>query len=109
MVSTDALAQPPRPCEPQDDGWVLIHDVSPSIGKVEFVESSESPSASHLEARLIAGPNGLCIDSIAAQVDGDPPKALVRKGATSSKPRRLLPLVLTDRATDRRFGFRCAH
>ena len=109
MVSTDALAQPPRPCEPQDDGWMLIHDVSPSIGKVEFVESSESPSASHLEARLIAGPNGLCIDSIAAQVDGDPPKALVRKGATSSKPRRLLPLVLTDRATDRRFGFRCAH
>lgn len=108
-VAAEVLARPPRPCEAQEDGWVLIHEVSPSIGKVEFVESSESPSAGRLEARLVAGPNGLCIDSFAAQVDGDPPKALVKKGTAASRVRRLLPLALTDRATDRRFGFRCSH
>jgi hypothetical protein len=108
VVSHGELSHPPRACEPQDEGYVLLYEVNPSVAKIDVVDSSEHPGIGHFEAKLIAGPHGLCVESIAAQVDGDPPKTLVVRPTTTSHARRPLPLVLTDRATDRRWGLRCS-
>jgi hypothetical protein len=107
VVPHDALSHTPRPCEPDESGWVLEYALSPSVAKLDLTNTTETPAVTRLEARLIAGPHGLCLDSLAAQVDGDPPKNLRPAGA-GSRPRRGALLALTDRATDRRWGFRCA-
>ena len=107
VVSPDALTHTPDQCEPEADGWVLVHDVNPSVAKTDFENVSESPTIGRLEARLVANQGGICLDSLAAQVDGDPPRDLKSRGAVT-RSRRGAPLALTDRATDRRWGFRCA-
>jgi hypothetical protein len=106
VIPRAALARPPRACGLDEQGWVLVRDVSPSVAHVEFTDVPRPPSAGHLEARLIAGQSGLCIDALAAQVEGDPPRALRARRAPTSSPKGA-PLALTDRATDRRWGFRC--
>jgi hypothetical protein len=107
IVPHEALAHAPRPCAPDENGWVLVHEVSPSVAKVSFVSASETPAVKALEARLVAGPSGLCIDTLAAQVDGDLPKNLHPTAPVArTSPGTLL--TLSDRATDRRWGFRCA-
>ena len=104
IVPRNALAHAPRPCDPDETGWVLVQDVSPSIGRVEL-GIPDAPALGHLEARLVAGPTGLCVDGLAAQVDGDPPEEI---GPHGLPLRRGVTLAVTDRATDRRWGFRCA-
>jgi hypothetical protein len=95
----------PAPCGPDDDGWLLIHDFT-SVARFEFSGIASAPATTKVEARLIAGSGGLCIDAIAAQVEGDPPKDL-RSRNRSAPVRQSVELALTDRATDRRWGFRC--
>lgn len=106
VVPRNAMSRAPVPCSGARDGWVLLHDVSPSVAKIEVTNIAAPPSMQHLEARLIAGPLGLCLDALAAQVEGEPPKSLPARNLLSRA--RSVPLALTDRATDRRFGFRCA-
>ncbi len=107
VVTRSELARAPRPCEPEEDGWTLVHDVSPSIAKVEFSHVSETPSMTRLTARLKLGSRGLCLDALAAQLDGDPPKDLKMRGAPAW-PARTATLALSDRVSDRRWEFRCA-
>jgi hypothetical protein len=107
VVSRDALSHAPRPCEPEEDGWVLPHDVSPSVTKIDFTNLAEAPAVARLEARLVAGPGGLCLDALAAQVGGEPPRDLAPRGEPG-RTRRGTPLTLTDRATDRRWEFHCS-
>jgi hypothetical protein len=107
VVTRDQLAHAPRPCEPEEDGWVLVHDVSPSVAKVEFTHVGETPSVARVSARLKLGTRGLCLDALAAQVDGDPPKDLKVRGVPTW-PSRTATLALSDRVSDRRWGFRCA-
>jgi hypothetical protein len=106
VVRHDEVARTPAPCEPEQDGWVLVHDVNPSVAKVEFSNVADPPAVERLEARLVAGPDGVCVDAMAAQVEGDPPRDLSPRG-TPARTRRAIELALTDRATDRRWGFRC--
>ncbi|HEX3596845.1 MAG TPA: hypothetical protein VHU80_17170 [Polyangiaceae bacterium] len=107
VVTRTELAHAPRPCEPEEDGWVLVHDVSPSVAKLEFTHVSEMPSVARVAARLKLGTRGLCLDALAAQLDGDPPKDLKMRGAPAW-PARTASLALSDRVSDRRWGFRCA-
>ncbi|HEX4337178.1 MAG TPA: hypothetical protein VH062_14770 [Polyangiaceae bacterium] len=107
VVPRGELAHAPRPCEPEEDGWVLVHDVSPSVAKLEFNHVSETPSVTRVAARLKLGARGLCLDAMAAQLDGDPPKDLKMRGAPAW-PARTATLALSDRVSDRRWGFRCA-
>ncbi len=107
VVARSELAHAPRPCDPEEDGWVLVHDVSPSVAKIEFSHVSEMPSVTRVAARLRLGTRGLCLDSLAAQLDGDPPKDLKMRGAPAW-PARTATLALSDRVSDRRWGFRCA-
>jgi hypothetical protein len=107
VVSSDALSHTPAVCEPDTDGWVLVHDVNPSIARADFQNVTEVPTVGRMEARMVANEGGICLESLAAQVDGDPPRDLKARGAVT-RSRRGAPLALTDRATDRRWGFRCA-
>ncbi len=107
VVHRDVLAHSPRPCDLDADGWVLTYDVSPSVGRIDFTNTRENPSIGRVEARLLLNDDGLCLDSLAAQVDGDPPKRL-EPTAASSNTHRGAELTLTDRATDHRWGFRCS-
>jgi hypothetical protein len=107
IVRREELARAPRPCDPEEDGWVFAYDVSASIAKLEFAHVTETPSITRLTSRLKLGTRGLCLDALAAQVDGDPPKDLKTRGAPSW-PARSTTLALSDRVSDRRWGFRCA-
>jgi hypothetical protein len=107
MVRREELAHAPRPCDAEEDGWVFAYDVTPSIAKLEFAHVTETPSITRLTSRLKLGSHGLCLDALAAQVDGDPPKDLKMRGAPSW-PARSTTLALSDRVSDRRWGFRCA-
>jgi hypothetical protein len=106
-VDRNELSHSPRPCDLDEDGWVLVHDVSPSVAKIEFSHVSETPSITRVAARLKLGTRGLCLDALAAQVDGDPPKDLKMRGAPQWASRSAT-LALSDRVSDRRWGFRCA-
>jgi hypothetical protein len=105
VVPRSERVRAPRPCGPDEDGWLLIHDFS-SVARFEFPGIAVAPGVAKIEARLIASSHGLCVDAIAAQVEGDPPKDL-RARNVNAPPRQSVELALTDRATDRRWGFRC--
>jgi hypothetical protein len=95
----------PKPCGPDEDGWMLVYDFTP-FARFEFPGLASAPATTKTEARLIASSAGLCVDALAARVEGDPPKDLRARNA-NAPARQSTELALTDRATDRRWGFRC--
>lgn len=108
IVPREALRSAPRPCEPDEDGWVLPYDeINPMTVHLQLENVSDPPALAHVDARLVAGPSGLCVDALAAIVDGPPPTAL-RATHPDARARRGSPLTVSDRTTDRRWGFRCA-
>jgi hypothetical protein len=106
VVGRSELIRTPRPCGPDEDGWLLVNDAITSVWRLEFPDVSSEPSVAKLEVRFVAGSAGLCVDALAGQVEGDPPKDLGTLRARTP-PRQSVELALTDRATDRRWGFRC--
>lgn len=106
VVDRTAFFRTPRPCDPDEDGWLLVRNVNTSIANFEFAGVPSPPALAKVEARYIAGPAGICIDALAAQVEGDPPKDLQPRNVHAPS-RQSVDLALTDRATDRRWGFRC--
>jgi hypothetical protein len=106
VIDRAAFFHAPRPCEPDEDGWLLVHNVNPSVANFEFTAVPSPPALGKVEARYIASSGGLCLDALAGQVEGDPPKDL-RPRSVHAPSRQSVELALTDRATDRRWGFRC--
>jgi hypothetical protein len=107
VIDHGALSRAPSPCEPDEDGWVIPYSISPSITKIDFSGTNEPPSLARLEARLVVHDGAVCLDALAAQVDGGPERDTFSPRA-SAKQKRSVELALTDRATDKRLGFRCA-
>jgi hypothetical protein len=106
LVPHDWLLSVPPPCEPDDEGWVVVHAVSPSLSNVDFVDGADSLRAAHFEARLLVSRNAICTDALAAQLEGGPLQHLPSARSVTERP--TIPLSLTDRATDRRWEFRCS-
>lgn len=101
------LVRTPRPCASDEDGWLLVNsEVNSSVWRLEFTGVASEPTVNKLEARFIASSAGLCVDALAGQVEGDPPKDL-RPRNVHAPSRPSVGLALTDRASDRRWGFRC--
>lgn len=107
QVSRDLLVSAPRPCEPDDDGWQLVHSVNPTVTNLDFVSTNHQLKASRLEARLLVNDGSVCVNALAAQVEDGPVKD-VGKAASLPTDRATVTLALTDRAADRRWGFRCS-
>jgi hypothetical protein len=105
VIPRSERVRAPGPCGPDEDGWLLVHDFT-SVARFEFPGLASAPGTTKVEARLIASSTGLCIDALAAQVEGDPPKELRIKNR-NTPVRQSTELALTDRATDRRWSFRC--
>jgi hypothetical protein len=106
VIPRSEFIRAPRPCGPDEDGWVLVRALTPTFARLEFPSVAAPLATTKAEARLIASAGGLCIDALAAQVEGDPPKDL-RPRTGIAPARQSVALALTDRATDRRWGFRC--
>jgi hypothetical protein len=112
-VPVDALGRVPPPCEPGRPGWLAVAgvplteaSVSESNTHVDFSGKAEGLRTKRLTARVVIDEAGLCVDALAALVDGPGPGELP---VEQRAPRRnALPLVVTDPVDERRWAFRCS-
>jgi hypothetical protein len=112
-VSLGKLGQLPPPCEPGRPGWIAVAGVpltdtslSESNTHVDFTGKAEGLRTKRLTARVVIDEAGLCVDALAALVDGPSPGELT---VEPREPRRgALPLVVTDPVDERRWAFRCS-
>lgn len=113
-VPMAALAGVPPACSDESQGWLVISEVPLSTlgGSAANVWLAFEPALSglrarRLEARVIASSQGLCLQAVAAQLDDSSvvPRHVRMQAGASEKP---VTLTLTDRATERRLGFRCS-
>jgi hypothetical protein len=112
QVAPEKLGHVPPPCERGRPGWLAVAGVpltEPSVSEsnthVDFSGKAEGLRTKRLTARVVIDDGGLCVDALAALVDGPSPGEL---RVEAREPRRnALPLTLTDPADERRWAFRC--
>lgn len=113
-VPVEQLNGVPRTCTAEDQGWLLISDapLATLAGSPVNVRLSLSPTLDHakvhdVEARVLVTQAGLCLEALAGQLDDSDAavKQLPAQAVGSGTP---VATTLTDRATGRRFGFRCS-
>jgi hypothetical protein len=112
-VPLGALGGIPPRCEPGRPGWLAVAGVpltdtslSESNTHLDFTGSAEGLRTKRLTARLVIDDGGVCVDALAALVDGSNP------GEPRSEHRDqragALPLTVTDPTQERRWAFRCS-
>jgi hypothetical protein len=113
-VSLEHLNGVPRTCTAEDEGWQLVSDVplatlggSPVNARLSFTPELDQLKVSDLEARVVVTQGGLCLEALAGRLD-DGKTAPARSVAQASASGTPVAATLTDRATGRRFGFRCS-
>jgi hypothetical protein len=112
-VSVDALAGVPPPCAPGRPGWMMVAgvpltevSVSESNTHLDFTGSADGLRTTRLTARVVMDETGVCVDALAALVDGSAPAEIRTE---QRQPRRAaLPLTVTDPLDERRWAFRCS-
>jgi hypothetical protein len=112
-VPAAALGTVPPPCDRGRPGWMIVAgvplteaSVSESNTHVEFTGGAEGLKTKRLTARVVMDEAGVCVDALAALVDGPSPVDLQRE---HRDPRRVgLPLTVTDPVDERRWSFRCS-
>jgi hypothetical protein len=103
---------PPPVCDPRQDGWV----VDTALGSAPAVEVRDARAdLGGFEARLRLDPGAVCVESLAAVIDG----VLVKAGADRKDPAkvakkvpaaagaRAVSLAATEKATGNRWGLSC--
>ncbi|MEJ7735057.1 MAG: hypothetical protein WKG00_38440 [Polyangiaceae bacterium] len=101
---------PPPVCDPRQDGWL----VDTALGSAPAVEVRDARAdLGGFEARLRLDPGAVCVESMAAVIDG----VLVRAGADGKDARgakkaspaggRAVSLAATEKATGNRWGLSC--
>lgn len=113
-VPVEQLNGVPRTCTAEDQGWQLISDtpLATLAGSPVNVRLSLSPTLDHakvhdVEARVLVTQAGLCLEALAGQLD-DSDGAMKQSSAQAAGSGTPVATTLTDRATGRRFGFRCS-
>ena len=112
-VPLEALGSVPPPCEPGRPGWLITAGVPLTDGSVsesnthlDFTGSMEGRlRTKRLTARVVLDEGGLCVDALAALVDGAAPRAA--RVEARERRRDALPLTVTDPLDERRWSFRC--
>jgi hypothetical protein len=112
-VPVDALGGVPPACAPGRPGWMMVAgvpltevSVSESNTHLDFTGSAEGLRTKRLTARVVMDETGVCVDALAALVDGSVPREI---RAEQRQPRRsALPLTVTDPLDERRWAFRCS-
>jgi hypothetical protein len=107
VLPPERLAQLPPPCTEGDDGWLLVG--APPISPYLDLRGVDSVQPSgRITARLLASPQGLCVDFPAGQAESTLPARLRGTKAGLEAGRSTVPLALSDRErTGRRIGLRC--
>jgi hypothetical protein len=106
-IPVRALAETPRPCTSNDDGFLVVDTPAPAA-HVEFDDGADRVQATNVEARLLVGPVGICTEALAGRTTSMP-SALKRSAGSGPRAGRAIPFVLTDRGIKgRRWGFRCS-
>ena len=79
--------------------------LSESNTHLDFTGSAEGLRTKRLTARLVVDDGGVCVDALAALVDGASPAEI----RPEHRDERLgaLPLTVTDPTDERRWAFRC--
>ncbi|HEX2878508.1 MAG TPA: hypothetical protein VHO25_03115 [Polyangiaceae bacterium] len=112
-VSTEQLSSVPRTCTAEDEGWQIVSDVplatlsgSPVNVRLSFPGEFDNVKTHDVEARVLVTQAGLCVEALAGQLEDG---ATAAQQSPSQMPGGEMPVAatLTDRATGRRFGFRC--
>jgi hypothetical protein len=112
-VPATHLGGAPPACDAGRPGWLLVAGVpltetsiSESNTHLDFTGGAEGLRTKRLTARVVMDDGGLCVDALAALVDGPAP---TEPRAEQRLPRRgSLPLTVTDPLDERRWSFRCS-
>jgi hypothetical protein len=112
-IPNDVLGRVPPRCAAGRPGWLAVSGVpltdsalSESNTHLDFTGSSAGLRTKRLTARVLLDESGVCVDALAALVDG--PAGSDSKSNDVTPGRTGLPLVVTDPTDDRRWGFLCA-
>jgi hypothetical protein len=112
-IPNDVLGRVPPRCAAGRPGWLAVSGVpltdsalSESNTHLDFTGSSAGLRTKRLTARVVLDESGVCVDALAALVDGPPGSDSKSNDVTPG--RTGLPLVVTDPTDDRRWGFSCA-
>ena len=103
LFGSDLEGQIPRRCRSDEDGWVL--DTVLSLPPATRLPSLPDVSLSSIELRLRLEPGAVCVDTMAARGDGLGAPAHPR--GEPLNPDTAIPMVVTDRASGRRWELRC--
>jgi hypothetical protein len=112
-VPVERLNGVPRTCSAEDQGWQLVSDVplatlgGSSVNTwLAFTPQLDQLKARDIEARVLVTHSDVCLEAVAGQLEGvkSVSKRSATQAAAASTP---VAATLTDRATGRRFGFRC--
>jgi len=112
-VANDVLGRVPPRCDSGRPGWLAVSGVpltdsaiSESNTHLDFAAGAAGLRTKRLTARVVMDEAGLCVDALAALVDGA--AGSEPKSNDVNTTRAGLPLVVTDPADDRRWGFLCS-
>jgi hypothetical protein len=109
--SRERLNQQAPPCHPSAKGWLVsnwlpLTRLTPSAGGnvLEFHGANETLRGTQVIAKLLLNQDKICVSALAAQAADD---TEVVSHAVELPPEAGVPLVFTDRRTNRRHEFRC--
>jgi hypothetical protein len=111
VVPNELLGRVPPRCAPGRPGWLAVsgvpltdNSISESNAHLDFSGDAAGLHTKRLQARVVIGADGICVDALAALSDGPADLELHEPRAGSE---RGLPLVVTDPTDDRRWSCRC--
>jgi hypothetical protein len=112
-VPNEVLGRVPARCDAGRPGWLAVSGVpltdsatSESNTHLDFAAGATGLRTKRLTARVVMDDSGLCVDALAALVDGG--GGSEPKSNDVNPTRAGLPLVVTDPTDDRRWGFLCS-
>jgi hypothetical protein len=104
VLSPRMLGAPPRPCDPDFEGWVLDGEppVQPLVQLLDASDDADSPRG--VSARLLAGAQGLCLAGLRARADANATSGVrvAPGGPNPTRPSTVLALQSTETAGRRR-------
>ena len=109
MLSIDPqeLSRLPAACVQGADGWVLVGE-PPVDPYVDFLQHADGIRSQAVRAKMIARPQGLCVEVLSAEAQADVPARMPRADGALASGSEPIPMVLEERGRlGRRWGFRC--
>ncbi len=105
VLAPGTLGPTPAPCTSDEEGWVLVGR-APIEPYLDVVPERHGTGLHDVQVRLIASRRGLCVDALAARVDGDV-RAAMTAAPLPSAPKASSPLIVASEGA--RTKLRCVH